>query len=191
MTPPRTRDWGLRITLLVAALLGAGAFYVLAIASDDLVPTSGPSMGRTLADGPVAVDTRAFEQRLPAVGEIVVAQAPVGVRAERCGVPHPADEPCPQAARKYADFRVLKRIVGGPGDRIAFAPDGAVIRNGEAVREDYVRPCRPRYCALPSAITVPPDHWFLAGDNRGNSSDSRIWGPVPTAALDGLVETPE
>jgi signal peptidase I len=43
-------------------------------------------------------------------------------------------------------------------------------------------------CALPQAITVPKASWFLAGDFRGESDDSRFWGPVPTRAITGVVK---
>ena len=43
-------------------------------------------------------------------------------------------------------------------------------------------------CELPTAITVPAGNWFLAGDDRGASDDSRFWGPVPTDAITGIVK---
>jgi signal peptidase I len=41
---------------------------------------------------------------------------------------------------------------------------------------------------MPEAITVPKGAWFLAGDFRGESDDSRFWGPVPTKAITGVVK---
>jgi signal peptidase I len=38
---------------------------------------------------------------------------------------------------------------------------------------------------LPKTITIPPDHYFMMGDNRGASDDSRYWGPVPRDWLIG------
>jgi len=42
-------------------------------------------------------------------------------------------------------------------------------------------------CNFREAIRIPPDHWFMMGDNRGSSQDSRVWGPVPRAWIVGEV----
>jgi signal peptidase S26 family len=56
------------------------------------------------------------------------------------------------------------------------------------VSEPYARSCTEAICELPQAITVPKGSWFLAGDFRGESDDSRFWGPVPTKAITGVVK---
>jgi signal peptidase I len=40
-------------------------------------------------------------------------------------------------------------------------------------------------CSFPTPIKVPPGHWFMMGDNRGESDDSRFWGPVPRSWIIG------
>ena len=79
----------------------------------------------------------------------------------------------------------IERVVAGPGDRVAIE-DGRVIRNGKRRSEPFVKPCAGApECSLPRPITIPPDHWFMMGDNRGASDDSRFWGPVPTDSIVG------
>ncbi|HZU77835.1 MAG TPA: signal peptidase I [Dehalococcoidia bacterium] len=70
----------------------------------------------------------------------------------------------------------IKRVIGVPGDTISFA-DGHVFVNGRQVIEPYITQrteCSGQFCRL----TLGKDQYFVMGDNRGNSSDSRIWGPV-------------
>jgi signal peptidase I len=152
------------------------------------VPTYGPSMLPTIgARDSVDIDTGAYEDGEPQLGDIVALQAPAGVRTEVCAVQAPPTSPCPRADPGYESIRLIKRVVAGPGDRVAFDAAGHLIRNGERVNESYIKEC-PGTCALPRAVTVPPGHYFVAGDNRGRSTDSRFWGAVPSEAIDGRVE---
>jgi signal peptidase I len=61
-----------------------------------------------------------------------------------------------------------------------------VVDGVEKKDEPYIIPCgHGGACDLPEKITIPPDHYFMMGDNRGASDDSRFWGPVPRAWIIG------
>jgi signal peptidase I len=78
---------------------------------------------------------------------------------------------------------LIKRVVGVPGDEIAVR-GGTLFVNGEPQKEPYVNkkfPDRSFY----APTTVPKDHVFAMGDNRANSQDSRVFGPVPEQNIEG------
>jgi signal peptidase I len=70
----------------------------------------------------------------------------------------------------------IKRVIGVPGD-IVEVDSGTVIVNGEPLEEDYV-PDAYRDHQSYAAMTVPPDHYYVLGDHRTSSNDSRAWGTV-------------
>ncbi len=91
----------------------------------------------------------------------------------------PPGPPCAEPTPEQADVNFIKRIVAGPGDTLRIE-DGQPVVNGVKASEDFIRACRPGgECNLPTEITIPADHYFMMGDNRGESDDSRFWGPVP------------
>lgn len=78
---------------------------------------------------------------------------------------------------------LIKRVVGLPGDRIAVR-NGRLFVNGEPQREPYTNK-RLRDRSYFAQTTVPKDHVFVMGDNRGNSADSRVFGPLPEENIEG------
>lgn len=103
----------------------------------------------------------------------------------QCGTQPRSDQACARSTGGQADVNFIKRVLAGPDDRVAIQ-DGHVVRNGKRRPEAFAKPCGGGPgCNLPRPITVPPDHWFMMGDNRGASDDSRFWGPVPTDSIVG------
>ena len=82
------------------------------------------------------------------------------------------------------DVDYIKRIIGVPGDEVALA-DGKVWVNGELLEEPYVE--RVDQTSF-LAERVAPGHYFVLGDNRPRSSDSREFGLVPEVYLRGRVD---
>jgi signal peptidase I len=79
----------------------------------------------------------------------------------------------------------VKRVVGLPGDRLAIV-NGRVYRDGKAEASSFTEPCGDAgECNFRATITVPKGDYYMMGDNRPDSLDSRYWGPVPKAWLIG------
>ncbi len=163
------------VIVAVGLALGIQAFLVKPFR----IPSE--SMVSTLAVGQrVLVDRVGGHFSEPDRGDIVVFNPPMGADEGSCGdLGVPADQACPRPTSQRSDTNFIKRVVAGPGDRLKVV-DGRVYINGERQSEPFVRPdadCP--ICDLPEEITIPADHFFMMGDNRGESADSREWGPVP------------
>ncbi len=104
----------------------------------------------------------------PSRGDIVVFKTPP-LAAVRCG----------------AGGTFVKRLIGLPGDTWE-ERDGVVYINGRPLREPYIQRDHRDTKTLPPQ-KIPPGHYFMMGDNRVSSCDSRAWGTVPRANLIGEV----
>jgi signal peptidase I len=83
---------------------------------------------------------------------------------------------------------ILGRVVGMAGESVEIA-DGRVSIDGQVLREPYLgdrQPTRP-YSLRMAPVAVPEGHWFILGDNRDNSHDSRFWGPLAGDQVVGKV----
>ncbi len=80
----------------------------------------------------------------------------------------------------------IKRVIALPGDRLVIQ-DGRVFVNGVLLKEPYV-PKRYRDVRSLAAMTLPPHQYFVMGDHRSISSDSRDFGPVDRYFIYGKAE---
>ncbi len=78
----------------------------------------------------------------------------------------------------------IKRVVGLPGDMVEIH-EGLVRVNGQDLNETYLDSSRNLAHRSQPAVYVKPNYYFVMGDNRDNSSDSRIWGLVPKKYIYG------
>lgn len=89
------------------------------------------------------------------------------------------------------DTAYIKRVIGLPGDILQVKPDDGVYINGKKLREPYVNEIA-QTCTIPqagpmgcSAIKIPPHSYFMMGDNRNHSEDSRYWLFLPEKRIIG------
>jgi signal peptidase I len=177
------------LVLIVATALGLALAIQAFVVKPYRIPSG--SMLPTIQLGQrVLVDRLGNDFSSPHVGEIIVFHPPKnydlgclnssegqagGARAKPCGV----------SRAEESSQTFIKRVVGLPGDRIAII-GGHVYRNGVPEKDSYIAPCAGQTsCQFPVAITVPRGDYYMMGDNRGESDDSRFWGPVPRSWIIG------
>ncbi len=167
------------LALVLAESVQAAVVKPFVIPTGSMEPTLTP--GQRVLVNRLAYDFGATPQR----GDIVVFHPPSSLS---CAVNVPISEPCPRSAATHSGGYFVKRVIGLPGDRLWIENGHPVINGRELLHEPYITPCTDSTsCNLPHAITVPAGEYYMLGDNRGNSDDSRYWGPVPLSWIIGEV----
>ena len=201
---PRPKSgWGALVELvaIVALAIGLALLIQAYVVKPYQIPS--PSMEPTLDVGQrVLVNRFIYHLHDPGIGDIVVFHPPSGATGggPECGDPKAGQgtpRACDDPDAKESDQNFIKRIVAGPGDKLKIV-DGAPIvrsqvsakdwRNNIPPKESYINPCGNGAsvgCDFRKPIKVPPNDYFMMGDNRGKSDDSRLWGPVPKSWIIG------
>jgi signal peptidase I len=173
-----TIDWIVTIVGAIAIVLAIKAWVVnpYRIPSSSMEPTlhcAKPANGcEARFSDRVLANRFIYRFRDPKRGEIIVFETPPAARA-RCG----------------AGGTFVKRLIGLPGDRIELRSEAGlsyVYINGKKLDEPYIGKNR-RDTRGPESYDVPQGQYFMMGDNRSQSCDSREWGTVPRKNLIGKV----
>jgi signal peptidase I len=151
---------------LIVACLGLASYYLISTYLVQSVKVVGSSMLPTLHDSDHYLLNRwVYHFRSPSRQDIVVIRDP--------------------SAKCFS----VKRIIGVGGDSVVLK-DGAVYVNGAKLQEPYLSDGTPTYACgkvQEQLITCGKDQFFLLGDNRMNSADSRIYGPVSRQNILGMI----
>ena len=167
------------VALLLAESVQAAVVKPFVIPSQSMEPTLLP--GQRVLVNRLAYDFGGSPQR----GDIVVFHPSASLV---CKVNVPATEPCPQSTSTPSKQYFVKRVMGLPGDHLDIENGHPVINGKEIRKEPYITACvNSTSCDMPHVIIVPPGEYYMLGDNRGDSDDSRYWGPVPKAWIIGEV----
>jgi len=178
----------LELVVTVAVAVGLALLIQAFVVKPYRIPS--PSMVPTLAVGQRVLTNRLINH--PSVGDIVVFHPPRGADPATpvCGAPNEGAghaQPCDVPTPAESTQTFIKRVVAGPGDKLSIV-DGHAIRNGVREKDPYIKPCGgDTSCNFRQPIVVPPGHYFMMGDNRGESDDSRFWGPVPNQWIIGVA----
>ena len=179
-------DWGSLVVIVIVLTLLLKTF----LAQPFYIPSG--SMENQLEVGDRIVVSK-LSYRLHGIhrGDIVVFDEPPTLRAGR-ELDNGDDDVLPvRVVRAVLEglnvvrpkqTEYVKRVIGLPGDTVV-AREGSVYVNGRLLVEPYLQ-AGTRTSLLEDPVTVPDDHLFVLGDNRGGSHDSRFFGPI---AVDDVV----
>ena len=118
----------------------------------------------------VTVDQGAYKGASPQRGDIVVFTTP------------------PVAVAPPSVTYIIKRIIGLPGENISSSPAGQILINGQPVPQPWLsQAVRLDPGPLITSQTIPTGKYYVLGDNRANSEDSRYFGPISRSSIVGKV----
>jgi signal peptidase I len=166
LPPPRPLSpfWRQTCQLLLVAALTVASYFLISHYVVQAVQVVGSSMQPTLMNSDrLLLNRLIYHIRDPERFDVVVLKDPAG---------------------GYA----VKRVIAMAGDSVLLKA-GRVYVNGQKLSEPYLPPKTPTYPigTGPSSFTLGPGKYFVMGDNRLNSADSREYGPIPKDSILGAV----
>jgi signal peptidase I len=168
-------DWVLTIAGAIVIVFGLKMWVVnpYRIPSSSMEPTlhcakPAPGCEAQFSDR-VLANRFIYHFRNPKRGEIIVFKTPPEAKI-RCG----------------AGGTFVKRLIGLPGETVS-ERDGIVYIDGVELKEPYIAADRRDHEPPRTWAKIPEGDYFFMGDNRSQSCDSRVWGPVPRKNLIGEV----
>jgi len=185
----------IELVLIVAVALGLALLIQAFLIKPYRIPSG--SMEPTLDIGQrVLVNRLANNFGNPKVGNILVFHPPAGAATNDVSCADTTistSSPCPLAiSREDKSTNFIKRLVALPGDTI-YIRDGHLYRKAKGTTtfrreaDSYTAPCGSEGdgCDFTSPVKIPSGHYFMMGDNRGESDDSRFWGAIPRSWIIG------
>jgi signal peptidase I len=178
------------LVVIVATALGLALLIQAFVVKPYRIP-SGSMLPTLHINQRVLVDRIGTHFSSPHVGDIIVFHPPKNY--SECADPAEGDSSASQTGGKACDVAqstpssetFIKRVVGLPGDQLRII-NGHVYRNGKREQDAYTIACGDAAsCNFPGTITIPKGDYYMMGDNRPDSEDSRFWGPVPKAWIIG------
>ena len=176
---PKGKHWLRESAVVVVVAIAVAVLLRTFVVQTFFIPSG--SMMPTLDIGDrIVVDKLAYDLHGVGRGDIVVFSRPP---AENCAGPPVSD--------------LVKRVIGLPGETISLSGNGYVLIDGKRLDETwlpksqqgttYPGPSGSPY-SLSHPYKIPANHYFMMGDNRGDSCDSRYWGPIPKSLIVGKVD---
>jgi signal peptidase I len=145
-------------------------------------------LARTFAFQTFWIPSSSMEPALDVYDRVVVQKAFFTWRDVREGdivvFSHPRLDDCPGP-----DSHLVKRVIALPGQTIYSSGNGIYV-NGRLLAEPYLPhddPLGPPIASTQHPYRVPPGEFYLLGDNRADSCDSRFWGPIRGSSIVGKV----
>ena len=159
VAPPKTTHWRATLSKYLIAAFVVGAALVLRAYVYESDVVDGPSMRPGLRSGDyILVSKLAYRKRMPQRFEVVTFRGP----------------------EKPGEV-VIKRVIGLPGEWV-WVWHNQIYVNGGRLEEPYVSGWAGNFRA---PLQVPNDSIYMLGDNRDDSQDSRVWGPIPLKSIRG------